>query len=146
MWCVFCFHPGSQQNIIMCKVQIAMDDTTRVHIIQGRSHLTAPRCVENKVGKSRSPCCPGRPRQVRGFSWRFPPKIVPLQLLTFRTDFWTNFGPLANILRTQNFLGGKKFAGVTTTPTVMTKIAPGLGAHLQGCFLNPQVWKHLIGI
>ena len=57
MWCVSCFHPGPQQNIIMCKVQIAMDDTTRVHIIQGRSHLTASRGKQDKARVA--PVAPG---------------------------------------------------------------------------------------
>ena len=47
-----------------------MDDTTRVHIIQGRSHLTASRC-----------------RQVQGFSWRFPPKFFPSNCWLFGQIF-----------------------------------------------------------
>ena len=74
MWCVSCFHPGPQQNIIMCKVQIAMDDTTRVHIIQGRSHLTASRGKQDKARVA--PVAPGFGRSgvsVGGFLQKFFP-------------------------------------------------------------------------
>ena len=120
MWCVFVFTPGPSRISSCCKVQIAMDDTTRVHIIQGRSHLTASRC-----------------RQVQGFQLEVSSKILPLQLLTFRTDFWTNFGPITKLYGLKISLEAKR---QVTPDNVWKKSRPGSGRTCKAAS-----WTHKCG-